>query len=196
VAAAFAAGLLLLVLRVGISGNERVPDFDLAIDNYQQSLTNFRPNVPSSSLATVLTAYIERGMPSYMWDFGPQGFKLVGGRFERLADGTPITYTWFRGTKAGVMCMFKQVSGFEPPAAIHHERDHLLFYRYRGYSVCLINVGGVRRFYQRDCLASPGQNLHAHSLRGLGDGSKEHLIMAWADSAAICRPRQSKLGLE
>ncbi|MGH8336098.1 MAG: hypothetical protein ACRETL_04580, partial [Gammaproteobacteria bacterium] len=113
---------------------------------YQQALTNFHPNVPSSSVGTVLTAYIERGMPSYMWDFGPQGFKLVGGRFERLDDGTPVTYTWFRGTRAGVMCMFKQVGGFEPPAAVHLERDHLLFYRYRGYSVCLVNVGGYGDF--------------------------------------------------
>lgn len=145
-AAALIAGLLLVVLRLGIGGNEPVHDFDLAIENYQQSLANFRPNVPSNSVGTVLTAYIERGMPSYMWDFGPQGFKLVGGRFERLPDGTPVTYTWFRGTSAGVMCMFKQVSGFQPPAADHLERDHMLFYRYRGYSVCLLNVGGYGDF--------------------------------------------------
>jgi hypothetical protein len=145
-AAALAAGLLLLVLKPGTGADRPVPDFDLAIANYQQSLTNFRPNVPSGSLEAVLTAYIERGMPSYMWDFGPQGFKLVGGRFEHLADGTPVTYTWFRGPKAGVMCMFKQTSGFQAPDATHAERGHLLFYRYRGYSVCLINVGGYGDF--------------------------------------------------
>jgi Negative regulator of sigma F len=146
VAAALAAGLLLLVLKAGIGADRPVPDFDLAIANYQQSLTNFRPNVPSGSLEAVLTAYIERGMPSYMWDFGPQGFKLVGGRFEHLADGTPVTYTWFRGPKAGVMCMFRQTSGFQAPDATHAERGHLFFYRYRGYSVCLINVGGYGDF--------------------------------------------------
>jgi hypothetical protein len=146
VAAALAAGLLLLVLKAGIGADRPVPDFDLAIANYQQSLTNFRPNVPSGSLEAVLTAYIERGMPSYMWDFGPQGFKLVGGRFEHLANGTPVTYTWFRGPKAGVMCMFRQTSGFQAPDATHAERGHLLFYRYRGYSVCLINVGGYGDF--------------------------------------------------
>jgi Negative regulator of sigma F len=145
-ATALAAGLLLLVLRAGIGVSRPVPDFDLAIANYQQSLTNFRPNVPSSSVGTVLTAYIEDGMPSYMWDFGPQGFRLVGGRFEHLPDGTPVTYTWFRGTKAGVMCMFRQTSGFQAPDAPHTERDHLFFYRYRGYSVCLINVGGYGDF--------------------------------------------------
>jgi hypothetical protein len=146
IATALAAGLLLLVLRAGIGVSRPVPDFDLAIANYQQSLTNFRPNVPSSSVGTVLTAYIEDGMPSYMWDFGPQGFRLVGGRFEHLPDGTPVTYTWFRGTKAGVMCMFRQTSGFQAPDAPHTEGDHLFFYRYRGYSVCLINVGGYGDF--------------------------------------------------
>jgi len=146
VATALAAGLLVLVLRAGVGGNQRVPDFDLAIDNYQRSLTDFRPNVPSASIDTVLTAYIEDGMPSYMWDFGPQGFKLVGGRFEHLADGSPVTYTWFRGEKAGVMCMFRQTDRFQAPPGIHIERNHLLFYRYRGYSVCLINVGGYGDF--------------------------------------------------
>jgi hypothetical protein len=146
VAGALAMGLLLVALKTGPGADGRVPDFDLAIENYQQSLTDFRPNVPSTSLETVLTAYIEHGMPSYMWDFGPQGFKLQGGRFERLADGSPVTYTWFRGPKAGVMCMFRQVSGFEAPNANHSELHHLLFYRYRGYSVCLINVGGYGNF--------------------------------------------------
>jgi Negative regulator of sigma F len=146
VMAALAAGLLLFVLKAGTGADGLVPDFDLAIDNYQQSLTDFRPNVPSTSLETVLTAYIEHGMPSYMWDFGPQGFKLQGGRFERLADGTPVTYTWFRGPKAGVMCMLRQVSGFAAPGANHFEIHHLLFYSYRSYSVCLINVGGYGDF--------------------------------------------------
>jgi len=146
VAAALAAGLLLFVLKAGTLADGLAPDFDLAIENYQQSLTDFRPNVPSTSLETVLTAYIEHGMPAYMWDFGPQGFKLQGGRFERLADGSPVTYTWFRGPKAGVMCMFRQVSGFAAPAANHSEAHHLLFYRYHGYSVCLINVGGYGDF--------------------------------------------------
>ena len=98
-----------------------IPDFDLAIEEYQQSLTGFHPNVPSGSVQAVLTAYIEHGMPSYMWDFGPQGFKLSGGRLEHLPDGTPVTYTWFGSAKGGVMCMFKQTDGFNPPSAAHEQ---------------------------------------------------------------------------
>ena len=94
----------------------------------------------------MLTAYVEHGMPAYMWDFGGQGFKLAGGRFEHLSDGTPVTYTWFRGAQGGVMCMFKQTDRFNPPSADHEEHHHLLFYEYRGFSVCLINVGGYGSF--------------------------------------------------
>jgi hypothetical protein len=133
----------------------RIPDFDLAIKNYERSLTEFRPNVPSSSIETVLTAYVENGMPAYMWDFGREGFKLVGGRLERLSDGTPLTYTWFRGAKGGVMCMFRQTDGFNPPSATHEEHHHLLFYEYRGFSVCLINVGGYGNFISVIVAAMP-----------------------------------------
>ncbi|HKV55145.1 MAG TPA: hypothetical protein VJN94_10960 [Candidatus Binataceae bacterium] len=146
IAAALCAGMLIFVLKAGPGRSPAVPDFDLAIENYQASLTNFRPNVPSGSMQLLLTAYIEHGMPSYMWDFGPEGFKLVGGRFEHLADGTPVTYTWFRGNQAGVMCMFRQTSGFKAPAGIYRDSHHMLFYRYHGYSVCLINVGGYGDF--------------------------------------------------
>jgi len=124
----------------------RVPDFDLAIEGYEQALVDFRSNVPSTSMETMLTAYVERGMPAYMWDFGPEGFTLVGGRWNPLPDGTPVTYTWFRGTKGGVMCIFRQTDAFNPPLLAHYERHHLLFYRYRGFSLCLINVGGYGNF--------------------------------------------------
>jgi len=66
VMAALAAGLLLFVLKAGTGADGLVPDFDLAIENYQHSLTDFRPNVPSTSLETVLTAYLEHGMPLYV----------------------------------------------------------------------------------------------------------------------------------
>jgi hypothetical protein len=141
-AAALGIAALIVVLQGPREDFVGVPDFDLAIMHYQQSLTAFHPNVPSHSIEAVLNAYVDHGMPVYMWDFGPQGFKLVGGRWEPLPDGTPATYTWFRGAKGGVMCMIRQTEGFNPPPAQHEEHHHLLFYRYKGFSVCLINVGG------------------------------------------------------
>jgi hypothetical protein len=136
-----------LIMTFSLRANFRpVPDFDLAIASYDRSLRDFHPNVPSASIDTVLTAYIENGMPAYMWDFGPEGFKLVGGRIERLPDGTPLAYTWFRGSHHGVMCLFRKVAVFIPPGATHQERDHMLFYRYKGFSVCMINVGSYGNF--------------------------------------------------
>jgi hypothetical protein len=140
---AFAAAILIAGLRIGAPA---IPDFDLAIQNYQQSLTGFRANVPSQSLAALLTSYIEHGMPAYMWDFGAKGFRLIGGRFGYLPGRIPVTYTWFRGNRAGVMCMIRQVNGFQAPALNRVERNHMFFYRYHGYSVCLINIGGYGDF--------------------------------------------------
>src|SRR5215472_11397195 len=124
-----------------------IPDFDLTIEAYEQSLARgFRSNVPSASLDRMLTAYVEHGMPAYMWDFGPDGFKLAGGRWQPLPDGTPATYTWFRSTKGGLICMMKQTDAFNPPSMAHEEHHDLLFYQYRGFSLCLINIGGYGSF--------------------------------------------------
>jgi hypothetical protein len=123
---------LILVLK-GPSGiSPSIPDFDLVIENYELSLNGFRPNVPSSSIATMLTAYVERWMPAYMWDFGREGFKFAGGRWQPLTDGTPATYTWFRGGKSGVICMMRQTDGFNPPPGGREIHQGVLFYRYHG----------------------------------------------------------------
>jgi Negative regulator of sigma F len=137
---------LFLVLSNAGKPTTRIPDFDLAIAKYERAIANFTPNVPSRDIETMLTAYVENGMPTYMWDFSRQGFKFVGGRFEHLPDGAAVTYTWFLGAKNGVMCMFRQTDSFRAPPGAHEERQHLHFYRYRGFSVCLINVGGYGSF--------------------------------------------------
>jgi hypothetical protein len=145
---ALAASIAMLVVALHSSSDNFAPvrNFDLAIESYEQSVTSFRPNVPSGSIDMVLAAYIEHGLPSYMWDFGPEGFKLVGGRVDQLPDGTPVSYTWFRKRNTGVMCMFKATVGFEPPALAHEPRDGMLFYRYRGFSICLLNLGNYGNF--------------------------------------------------
>jgi hypothetical protein len=141
-----AVAATLFVLATSHQSFLAIPDFDLAVDGYERAVSSFRPNVPSSSIETVLTAYVEHGMPAYMWDFGPAGFKLIGGRLQTLADGAPVTYTWFRGADAGVMCILRPTGSFEPPPYQHEQHHHLLFYRYRGFSICLINVGGYGNY--------------------------------------------------
>jgi hypothetical protein len=149
---AFSLGLIAstaaLILVVKIAGPPfgSIPEFDLAITGYERALEGFHPNVPSTSMEALLAAYVEHGMPAYMWDFNAQGFKFVGGRWDPLRDGTPMTYTWFRGAHGAVMCIFKQTEGFNPPSIAHDERHHLLFYKYRNFSFCLINVGGYGNF--------------------------------------------------
>jgi hypothetical protein len=145
---ALAASLvaLLFLLRSPAQFISPIPDFDLAISSYERALVDFRPNVPSTSMETMLTAYVEHGMPAYMWDFAAEGFPLVGGRWDPLPDGTPVTYTWFKNAHGGIICLFKQTDGFNPPQIAHDERHHLLFYRYRDFSFCLIDVGGYGSF--------------------------------------------------
>ena len=139
---------LMLLIAIGTTRRSLAPasELDLAVDGYQRAITSFIPNVPSNSVAEVLTAYVEHGMPSYMWDFGPDGFKLVGGRLDHLPDGTPVSFTLFRKDRSGVMCVFRPISGFVAPMKAHDERNGMLFYRYRGYSVCLINLGNYGSF--------------------------------------------------
>jgi hypothetical protein len=114
-----------------------VPVFDFAIESYERALTTFNPNVPSDSLVTVLTAYIEDGMPPYLWDFGPVGYKLVGGRFEHLPDRRPVTYTLYSGNQGLIMCMFTVTDTIIPPPGTYREHRYYRFYRYKGYSICL-----------------------------------------------------------
>jgi negative regulator of sigma F NrsF-like protein len=160
-----ATAVLIFVLKGAGPHFARVPEFDLAIEHYERAVAGFHPNVPSTSMETMLTAYVEHGMPAYMWDFGPEGFKLVGGRWDPLPDGTPVTYTWFRGPKGGVMCIFKQIEAFNPPLISHDEHHHLLFYRYRDFSFCLINVGGYGNFISVIAAPMPLQRF-------------EHLVLA------------------
>jgi hypothetical protein len=119
-----------------------VPAFDLAIAEYKQSLTNFKSNVPSGSPDSVVSAYIAIGMPPYLWDFKPDGYKLVGGRIDHMPDGTPVIYTLYRGYVGALMCMFKQTHKFNPPPGVYEEHHHYLFYKYKGYSICLTDLSG------------------------------------------------------
>ena len=60
------------------------------------------------------------------------------------------------------MCMFRGTGDARAPSANHTERDHLLFYRYRGYSVCLLNVGGYGDFISVIVAPIPMPGLFMH----------------------------------
>jgi hypothetical protein len=145
---ALAAAVVLVVsfMRGQSQMTTLVPDFDLAIASYDRALTKFKPNVPSDSPAVLMKAYIEHGMPAYMWDFGRDGYRIAGGRFDPKPDGTPVTFTLYRGKRSDIMCMFRGIEGFNPPASAYQERRGYFFYSYRGYSICLNNIGGYGNF--------------------------------------------------
>ena len=53
------------------------------------------------------------------------GYRLVGGRIDRLADGTPVTYTRYRGGAAAILCVFMKLSDVAvPPAVVQMIGEH------------------------------------------------------------------------
>jgi hypothetical protein len=76
-------------------------------------------------------------MPNEMWDFSSSGFTLVGGRIDRLPDGNPVTYTFYRNPYNDILCMRYKATDFSiPPGAIAEYEEHLL-YEYKGYTLCV-----------------------------------------------------------
>jgi hypothetical protein len=51
-----------------------------------------------------------------------------------------------KGVRSCQTNSLRNTRDFQAPPAAHLERDHLLCYYDRGYSVCLINVGGYGDF--------------------------------------------------
>ena len=124
---------------------QAIPPFDLAINNYAQFVGHFEPNVKANSPADVSDAYMEHQLPGFVWDFGQRGYKMVGARLDRLPDGSPVAYTFYRGDPGTILCTYMQSHGLQPPpgeaqdlgvetnayGGEHH------YYEYKGYSVCL-----------------------------------------------------------
>jgi putative zinc finger protein len=114
-----------------------VPPFDIAIDNYEHFVRKFEPNVKSILPADISGAYIDHQLPGFLWDFHHRGYKLVGGRIDRLEDGTSVAYTFYRGDTGTILCTYMKSHGLQPPEGEIQEMDGHHCYRYRGYSICL-----------------------------------------------------------
>ena len=115
---------------------DSVPLFDQAVRHLQGFEKKFEPNVPSGSPADISDAYLGHKMPGYLWNFGPSGFQLAGGRLERLPDGDLVAYTFYRGDKGGILCTYEHFQGTFPTGPIHESQQHS-YYVYKGYSICV-----------------------------------------------------------
>jgi Putative zinc-finger len=116
---------------------QAIVPFDVAIDHYDHFVQRFEPNVNSASPADLSGAYMDHQLPGFLWNFQHAGYKLRGGRIDRLADGTSVAYTFYQGDTGSVLCTFMKSHGFQPPAGEVQEMEGHRCYRYRGYSICL-----------------------------------------------------------
>jgi hypothetical protein len=115
---------------------DSVPLFDQAVRHLEGFEKKFEPNVPSGSPADISDAYLGHKMPGYLWNFGPSGFQLAGGRLESLPNGDLSAYTFYRGDKGGILCTYEHFQGALPTGPIHETQEHS-YYVYKGYSICV-----------------------------------------------------------
>jgi hypothetical protein len=135
--------------------------FDLAISKYQSFQRDFHPNMPveeydaqsgvdyawvmsrdsiyrvSDEIADVARSYREVQMPGDVYDFESAGYDFLGGRFDHLADGRPVTYTVYRGNGGMVLSIcFKDARMFAPLSGSYWVGMHS-FDTYKGYTLCI-----------------------------------------------------------
>jgi anti-sigma factor RsiW len=135
---ALAASVLFAVtMRDRIARQAPIPLFDVAIENFTRFESHFEPNVPSDSASAIAEHYHSAKMPPFIWNFSPFGFQLVGGRIDRLADGRPATFTFYRGPKGALMCTrFRPDDLSFPPGGRELLTDQYIYF-YRGFSLVL-----------------------------------------------------------
>jgi hypothetical protein len=149
----------------GTPSNAAVPAFDLAIDKYLSLQRNFRPNVPPEAYSNadgvdyawvqsrdplqrvataetdaaddVARAYREMSMPDDLMNLSPAGYRLAGGRAERLPDGRPITYTLYAGNNGTILSICYPDAAMAAPVGAINWFGMRSFYRYKGYSICM-----------------------------------------------------------
>jgi anti-sigma factor RsiW len=113
-----------------------IPMFELAAHHLDNFDKGFKANVPSDSARDISDAYLSHKMPGYLWNFGPMGYQLVGGRLEELQNGQMAAFTYYHGERGGILCTYMHLSGVMPAGAIHENESHA-YYSYKGYSICL-----------------------------------------------------------
>ena len=112
-----------------------IPEFDVATAYFDKFNNHFAPNVPSGSFGAISFAYLDAHMPGYIWNFNGSGLTLMGGRLDKLPDGRPVTFTFYKGERHSLLCVRYKVADFVPPAGAVRDMGGHLFYRYAGYSI-------------------------------------------------------------
>ena len=137
IALAAAAIIAFIMIRGATTPAHAIPPFDMAIDNYSHFAVHFEPNVKSNSPADISDAYLDHQLPGFLWNFQPSGYKLIGGRLDRLQDGSPVSFTVYRGDNGTILCTYMKAHGFGPPPGATRVIGGHNYYQYKGYSVCL-----------------------------------------------------------
>jgi hypothetical protein len=137
-ALAAAAVIAFVMMRGASTPAHAFTPFDVAVDHYSHFAVHFEPNVKSNSLPDISGAYMDHHLPGFLWNLQPSGYKLIGGRVENLRDGSPVSFTFYRGdTGSTILCTFMKADGFEPPPGATRVIGGHNYYQYKGYSVCL-----------------------------------------------------------
>lgn len=148
VPAAMAAAAVFVVFVILHGSNppeaHAIAPFDIAIHNYDHFVQRFDPNIKSTAPADISDAYMDHQLPGFLWNFAPSGYKLIGGRIDRLEDGTSVAYTFYRGDNGTILCTYMKSHGMQPPPGETPETgapgaygvEHH-YYQYKGYSICL-----------------------------------------------------------
>jgi anti-sigma factor RsiW len=121
----------------GVPPAGAVPAFDSAIARYENFNAHFVPNVPSASPADISDAYLGHNMPGMLWNLQPSGYRLVGGRLDRLSDGSLAAFTFYRGEGGSILCAFMKAHGMQMPDGATQTVAGHNYYVYKGYRICL-----------------------------------------------------------
>ena len=114
-----------------------VPPLDVAIQHYEHFIQRFEPNIKSALPADLSGAYMDHQLPGFLWNFQHSGYKLIGGRIDRLQDGSSVSYTFYRGDTGAILCTYMKSHGLQPPGGELQELGRHHYYQYKGYSICL-----------------------------------------------------------
>ncbi len=163
-AAIAAVGLIVVLLAGRAPSTIAVPKtaaFDLAVQKFDILAQGFVPNAaaesasssdgsyyawvvgrdsterPGNESADLARSYREADVPEQVYDFELAGYGLYGGRVDESADGSPVTYTVYRGEKGQILSICMHAPDLAAPVGARYWAGTHTFYEYKDHSLCL-----------------------------------------------------------